>query len=200
MPKALDTRSRLVATAANLLWERSFHATGVDEICRRAEVRRGSFYHFFPSKADLAVAAVRASWEDARDRYFAPAVAAGGSGLGQLHRIVGAVDQLQREEHARRGVYLGCPFGGVGQEMAHQDQRLQAVVDHVFEEHIQFFRDALEAAAAQGEIEPGDLAGRARKVMALLEGALLIAKVANRPDRFTEAIGALPLLVARDAA
>jgi TetR/AcrR family transcriptional repressor of nem operon len=195
-----DTRSRLIETAGELLWERSFHSTGVDEICRRAGARRGSFYHFFPSKTDLAIEAIRENWAHVRERFFEPALQGEDSGIGQLEAVARAVDGLQREEFERRGVYLGCPFGGVGQEMAHQDRRLQAVVDEIFEEHARYFLRALETAAENGEIEPGDLRRRARNVLALLEGALLVAKVGNAPDRFTEVIRLLPLVAARDAA
>lgn len=193
-----DTRSRLIETAAELLWERSFHSSGVDEICTRAGAQRGSFYHFFPSKTDLAITAIREMWARVREEVFEPVFHRDLSGLEQLQAIVAAVDEQQRGEYERRGVYLGCPFGGIGQEMAHQDHRLQAVVDEVFQEHIQYFQRALDDAVARAEVESGDLQGRSRIVLALLEGALLVAKVANSPDHFTEVARALPLLVAAD--
>lgn len=196
--KKIDTRTRLLAAASDLIWSGSFHAVGVDEICRRADVRKGSFYHFFPSKTELAAAALEASWEQVRDGVFDPLFAEGEPGLSRLVELIGAVDRFQRGEHEARGVYLGCPFGSVGQEMAHQDERLQAVVDAVFEGHVDYFERALAEAVERGEARPGDLRNRARSLFALFEGALLVAKVGNRPERFTELARSVELLARAD--
>lgn len=193
-----DTRARLLEATSELLWSGSFHAAGVDEICRRADVRKGSFYHFFPSKADLAIEAVRAGWEHVRDSLFEPVFRTGAPGLARLKALVHAIDRLQRREFEARGVYLGCPFGSLGQEMAHQDERLQGVASEVFEGHVDYFERALREAAEAGEVEPGDLRGRARRILALMEGALLLAKVARRPAYFTEIVRALPAIARRD--
>jgi TetR/AcrR family transcriptional repressor of nem operon len=147
---------------------------------------------------DLAIEAVLQNWQQVRDDLFEPVFRREPAGIDQLNSVVDAIDQLQRAEFERRGVYLGCPFGSVGQEMAHQDEGLQAAVDRVFEEHVGYFLRALNAAAEKGQVEPGDLRQRARNVLALLEGALLVAKVANNPDRFTEVTRALPRLIAAD--
>ncbi len=44
--------------------------------CKKAEVKKGSFYCFFPSKSDLTVAAMEADWQAKQgelDRVFLPA-------------------------------------------------------------------------------------------------------------------------------
>jgi len=170
----------------------------VDEICRSADVHKGSFYHFFPSKMDLAIEALRANWQDTRDTVFGPIFSEKMKGMERLRAVVDAVDRLQRREFAARHVYLGCPFGNLGQEMANQDERLQSALDEVFAGHVDYFQRALEEAAEAGECEPGDLRNRARRILALMEGALLVAKVANQPDRFTEVMRAAPLLARAD--
>ena len=52
------TRQKLIETAKNLIWTSSYGAVSVDDICRTANVKKGSFYHYFPSKQDLALAAM----------------------------------------------------------------------------------------------------------------------------------------------
>jgi TetR/AcrR family transcriptional regulator, transcriptional repressor for nem operon len=194
-----DTRTRLIRTAAELLWERSFHAAGVDEICGRARARKGSFYHFFPSKSALAVEAIQANWRRAKGEVFDPIFEDSVSGLERLRRIVRGVDALQRQAHAERGAYLGCPFGSLGQEMAHQDEQVRRAVDQVLAEHVDYLERALVQCVAEGEAMPGDLRRRARDLLALLEGGLLMAKIANSPEAFTSILRAMPLLAARDA-
>src|SRR5690348_13640199 len=61
------TRDRIVHAAARLILARSYQVVGVNEICEVASVQKGSFYHFFPSKTDLAIAVIdhhaSALWE-----------------------------------------------------------------------------------------------------------------------------------------
>ena len=53
-----QTRDRIVRAAAKLFLTRSYHAVGIADLCAAADVRQGSFYHFFPSKSDLAKAVI----------------------------------------------------------------------------------------------------------------------------------------------
>jgi len=44
-----------------LIWAGSYGSTTIDQICEKAGVKKGSFYYFFDSKADLAVTAIEVS-------------------------------------------------------------------------------------------------------------------------------------------
>lgn len=185
----LGTRERLLGVAAQLMWERSFHATGVDDLCEKAAAKKGSFYHFFPSKTDLAIAAIEATWAKTRDGFFEPIFSGTGSvgGLGQLKALMESVYEFQLDIATRKGGFLGCPFGNLGQEMARQDERIRTTLQTIFEAHCQYLEGALDAAVAAGEIPPGNNAERAHSIFALLEGSLLMAKVANDPLVFRRA-------------
>ena len=45
-----NTRERLLDAASQLIWERGFQGTSVDDLCQRAKARKGSFYHFSPPR------------------------------------------------------------------------------------------------------------------------------------------------------
>ena len=45
-----DTRNALVWCGTELLTERGFQITGIDEVLKRVGVPKGSFYHYFKSK------------------------------------------------------------------------------------------------------------------------------------------------------
>ena len=77
MPRISDAKEKLMSAARDLIWERSYGATSVDEICAKADVRKGSFYHFFKSKSDLEIAALEADWQMKKAVYneiFSPTV------------------------------------------------------------------------------------------------------------------------------
>lgn len=188
------TRDRLIEAALELFWERSFHATGVDELCIRADARKGSFYHFFASKTDLAVAAVERRWATTRADVFEVIARSDSLGLGRLRRLLDAIVEQQARAVFTNHVVLGSPFGNLGQETSHRDERLRRVVLSVFDEQCLFIQSWLDEAVSLGEVPEGDTLGRARNILALLEGALLLAKIADDVDLFRVVGGAVPLL------
>jgi AcrR family transcriptional regulator len=50
-----DTRERILAAALELFMAQSVERTSVAELCRRAGVSNGSFFHHFPNKEDVAL-------------------------------------------------------------------------------------------------------------------------------------------------
>jgi TetR/AcrR family transcriptional repressor of nem operon len=61
--KHQDTRERILAIGECLILARGFSALGLSELLSKAEVPKGSFYHYFRSKEDFGVALL--------ERYFA---------------------------------------------------------------------------------------------------------------------------------
>ena len=68
MPRVSDMKERLMEAAMDLIWHNSYAATSVDAICEKAGAKKGSFYHFFPSKSALAVKALEADWQRKKAR------------------------------------------------------------------------------------------------------------------------------------
>lgn len=191
-----DTKSRLLKTAAQLIWERSFQATSVDELCARANAKKGSFYHFFPSKSDLAVAAIERAWQDTKVQIFDAVFGSETAGLSQISEFVAKACAVQTALFGDTGQVWGCPFGNLGQEMAKQDERVREAVERIFESICRFIETALAQAEQAGEIPVGDNSERAKKIFALLQGAHLLAKVSNDPTVIRQVMAAVPVLAA----
>ena len=66
MGRVSDAKERLMEAVLELIWVGSYGSTTIDQICEKAGVKKGSFYYFFDSKADLAVAAIDADWQQRR--------------------------------------------------------------------------------------------------------------------------------------
>lgn len=73
MGRTSDARERILEAAIELIYARSYSAVGVQAICERAGVQKGSFYHFFPSKRELTLAAVDRLAEQLREQILEPA-------------------------------------------------------------------------------------------------------------------------------
>src|SRR3954451_17494293 len=77
MPRVSDMKERLIEAAMDLMWRNSYGTTSVDAICDRAGAKKGSFYHFFKSKSELAAAALEADWSKRKkdmDAVFSPTI------------------------------------------------------------------------------------------------------------------------------
>ena len=59
-----DTRERILAIGESLILGRGFSALGLSEILARAEVPKGSFYHYFQSKEGFGVALLERYFDD----------------------------------------------------------------------------------------------------------------------------------------
>jgi TetR/AcrR family transcriptional regulator, transcriptional repressor for nem operon len=63
-----DTRERILSIGQVLVSGRGFSALGLSEILAKAEVPKGSFYHYFQSKEGFGVALLERYFDDYLDR------------------------------------------------------------------------------------------------------------------------------------
>src|SRR3954466_3209507 len=117
MPRVSDAKEKLTEAALGLIWTSGYGATSVDDICAKANVRKGSFYHFFKSKADLEIAALEAHWQRSRralNEIFSPTVPP----LERLEAYFDMIVRRQAEWRQEYGTVLGCPMCSVGSEVS----------------------------------------------------------------------------------
>lgn len=177
-----DTRQRIVATARDLFHSRSYSDVGVKEICEMAKVQKGSFYHFFPSKRDLALAVIEDFAEEWANGFLAEVFDPALSPLEQLDYMIDAAYFWQKAQKDIEGRMPGCPFGNLALEVSTRDDVLRAKLDAVFGRAQARFRQTIERAVACGEIAPLDAGASAQAMVAYLEGIVLLAKTRNDPE------------------
>lgn len=56
--KRIHCKDDIVQVGLDLVLSRGFNATGVEAILKQANIPKGSFYNFFPSKEDFALAII----------------------------------------------------------------------------------------------------------------------------------------------
>ena len=182
MGRTSAARQSLVDSAGELIFERGYAAVGVAEICARAGVLKGSFYHFFPSKQALTVAAIDDYWARQRTCWAELLGDGGRRPLDRLRAVFAANVAAQTADKRDRGVVRGCLLGNLALELSASDPVVRARLDEVFAEQVAMVHDTLTAAAAEGSIDPARAgAVTARALLAQLEGMVLFAKVANDP-------------------
>ena len=167
-----------MTAALELMWEESYGAVSIDDICQRANVKKGSFYYFFDSKSDLAVAALERNAQAKKallDEQFSPATPP----LDRIRLRCEHTYRLQSEIKARTGKVLGCPLCSLGSEICNQDENIRKKVQEIIARHIQYWESAIRDAQTEGLIPAGDPATKARCVMAYFEGLITQARINN---------------------
>src|SRR6202012_2446826 len=96
MGRVSDAKNKLMDAVLELIWTGSYGTTTIDHICEKAGVKKGSFYYFFDSKAELAAEAFEESWKEKQyelDAIFSPTVPP----LERLQRYAEFTFKFQKE-------------------------------------------------------------------------------------------------------
>lgn len=173
-PNRVDTRARLVQIGTDILSEKGFDITTIDEVLRLAEVPKGSFYYYFPSKADFGLAVIdnyAFLWEQKLTRLLRD------PNVSPLQRVRNYIFEaalgLETYEFRR-----GCLIGNLGQELGGLDDVFRERILGVLNSWTGVLADCLRQGQEAGEIR-ADL--NTKQVASFFwfswEGAILKAKI-----------------------
>ena len=168
MKKGEATKEHLIACAGRLFWRNGYAATGLSEILKEAKLTKGSFYFYFKSKEDLAVAVVcyyhRVVYE------WLAGFAADADWETFVTHFTGAM-----LEGAGKGEHYGCPIAVVGMELAFSHKAIAGVYMEAMEEMQGLFGQVLMSSGLPSD-QADSLAGR---LFAIYEGNLLLYRMST---------------------
>lgn len=174
-----DTKERLLDTAIDLIWRNNYSAVSVDDICREADVRKGSFYYHYKSKADLAVAAMEKYYQDSKP-VFNEVFSAEYAPLERFEKLADLVVEKQQDTVNKYGHVCGCPFATLGSEMAGQEELIREKADEVFRRYERFYESALRDMVAEGLLsEKTDVVAKAAEIYSYILGQVMMARIQN---------------------
>ncbi|WP_426309018.1 TetR/AcrR family transcriptional regulator [Cellulosimicrobium sp. E-16] len=181
-----DARERLVAAAQDLFWAQGVGATSPRQVLAASGVGQGSLYHHFPTKHDLAAAAVHATTA---------------AGLDAAHRDLdaggSAVERLVRYLERPRPALAGCKVGRlVSDQAVMDDAELAAEVRAYFHGLV----DLAAAVLTEDGLPVGAARDRALAAVAIVQGGYVLARALDDPGAMTAAArGFVALLDPRPA-
>lgn len=169
--KGLATRARIVAVAANLMFERGVAATAIEDVQRRAGVSGSQMYHYFTDKKDLIQAVVAHQAAAAVHAQLAMGP------LDSVEALQAWVDfhlALQRE----RNCVGGCALGSLVSQVAESDPVAREELDAGFTAWEQPIAAGLQMMQDRGELSAGaDPRQLGVAAIAALEGGLLLTQI-----------------------
>jgi TetR/AcrR family transcriptional regulator, transcriptional repressor for nem operon len=192
-----DTRQRLIEAGAGIIYRQGYNGTGIQQILEACGVPKGSFYHFFKSKEDFALALLDhygASFSDRAAQLF------GDETRPPLERVRqffdNALDRLN--DPGSPFSTCGCPVGNLVQELSPMGPAFRQRLDHVLGRLEQAIAEMLRRGQAQGQIakrhNPDEMA---QFMIATWQGAILRMKAAGTPKPLFSARNTLLDLLTR---
>jgi len=177
----VDTRVRILRTAADLFHKKGVRATSPGEIIKASGAGKGQFYHHFKNKDFLVHEVLRAFLEAVK------------TGRTPVRYDVTSWDDLENffrshiEFQRRFSMTRSCPIGTVANEANEVDDQIREdislIVDVMKNKLATFFRAEKTKGRLPRDLEPEVVANFC---IATIQGAMLLGKV-NRNSRPAEA-------------
>ena len=173
-----DARMRLLDAAVDVIRAQGYSATTVDDVCHRAGLTKGGFFHHFRSKEDCAVAAA-AHFAARAETLFESAAFRNYD--DPRERVLGYVD-------FRKAILQGdlpqftCLLGTMVQEAYDTHPAIRAACDRYISEHAQRLEaDIAEAKALYAPEAAWTPESAALFSQAVLQGGFVLAKARHGP-------------------
>jgi TetR/AcrR family transcriptional repressor of nem operon len=196
MPRPANpaVRRRLLDAGLALIHANGFNGSGVKEIADAAIVPKGSFYSYFATKDEFAVAVLEHYWAGI-DRDFA--IYLRDHSLPPLRRIDNFFLAMT-EDNQRHDFALGCLIGNLSLEIADHSADARAKLADVMNRWSGLLADCLREAGLDSAGLPAP--DRAAVIIEAWEGAVLRGRIeqSRQPyERFATVV--LPRLLASTA-
>jgi TetR/AcrR family transcriptional repressor of nem operon len=174
----------MLAEGERLFHLRGFRATTVNDILEAAGVPKGSFYHYFGSKAKFGATVIE-DYTNAQIELFRSW--ADRDGLSIAERFGGYFDDMIRD-FVSSDYSTSCLLSRFASDVAATDPGLRSKINESYARLYSAYVELLDVARERGELAAGaDIAGRAATILALVQGAFVVG-LANRNVDYLESV------------
>ena len=174
-----ESKTKLLDAALHVIRAKGYSATRIEDICAAAGLTKGSFFHHFKSKEDLALAAA-GYWIEGTGALFAAAPYH--APADPLHRLLAYVD-------FRKALLMGelpdftCLVGTMVQEVYDTHPALREACNRSIAGHAATLVPDIEEAMRRRGIHPEWTAeSLALYTQAAIQGAFILAKAQHSPE------------------
>ena len=177
-PAHSASKTMLLDAALDVVRAKGYAATTVDDICHAAGVTKGSFFHHFRSKDELALAAAE-HWDRITGEFFAAAPYR--KLADPLDRLLGYVDFRAAILRGEASEY-SCLLGTLVQETYATHPDIRAACERGFSAHIgELSRDIAAAKKLYAPKAAWTAESVGYFIQAVLQGSFIFAKARQSP-------------------
>jgi TetR/AcrR family transcriptional repressor of nem operon len=168
------TKQKIIEIGAQIIHQKGYHHTGIQEVIKAAGIPKGSFYFYFDSKEDFGLQVI--DYFNNKHREMVQPILDDKS-LSPLQRLEKIFDWFMGR-FKEMGYTCGCPIGNLSQEMGDLSPAFRSKLHESFERMVQVIRGLLQEAKENGEVAPGlDLEETANFIVSAWHGALIRMKI-----------------------
>jgi TetR/AcrR family transcriptional repressor of nem operon len=180
-----ESKVRLLDAALKTIRAKGYSATRIEDVCEAAGLTKGSFFHHFKSKEDLAVAAAD-HWGAVTHKVFA---SASYQALPDpLERLLGYVDFRKAILKGALPEYT-CLVGTMVQETYETHPAIREACNRTISEHAAMVEaDIAEAMRRYGAGGNRSARSLALYTQAVIQGAFILAKATQGPSVAAECL------------
>jgi TetR/AcrR family transcriptional repressor of nem operon len=173
-----DRKIEIIKAGMGIMARQGFNSTGLNAILKEANVPKGSFYHFFPSKQEFGLS-VLDHFSTGIERIFASFLL--DETLPPMVRFRNCIEKLTAKFESNN-CSIGCLAANMGQELADRNEVFRQKLVEIFCSWIGQFEKCLREAQEAGEITD-ELSPECLALFFLsgFEGGLLLSKVMKSP-------------------
>jgi TetR/AcrR family transcriptional regulator, transcriptional repressor for nem operon len=180
-----DSRTKLLDSALYVIRAKGYTAARVEDVCETAGLTKGSFFHHFSSKEDLAVAAAEHFAAFAESIF---STAPYRTLADPLDRLLGYVDFRKAMLQGELPEYT-CLLGTMIQETYETHPAIRKVCDRCIGAHAATLVADIEAAVHKYGIAPDwTVESLAYYTQAVIQGSFILAKAQQSPHIAAECL------------
>jgi TetR/AcrR family transcriptional repressor of nem operon len=179
------SKTKLLEAALAVIRSKGYSATRVEDVCAAAGVTKGSFFHHFDTKEELALEAA-AYWDALTGGLFSTA---------EYHRLPRALDRLMAYVEMRKALLKGelpeftCLVGTMVQEVYWTQPAIREACERSICGHAATLEaDIAEAMSDAGIQADWTAASLALHTQAVIQGAFILAKAKGNTEFAAESL------------
>jgi TetR/AcrR family transcriptional repressor of nem operon len=178
-----NTRKNLIDSAFSEIYSKGYQGASLTAILKNAKVHKGSMYHFFESKKDMALVCIK---EKIYERFVQRYSLILALEKGYLEAFIdGIKDTTQRDFNK------GCPIANIVQEMSNIDEDFKVLMEEIYQSFRKNIKDILDISIQKNEMKECDTTKLALYIASTLEGAILSAKATGNIQDYVDVVDIL---------
>ena len=178
-----NTRKNLIDSAFDEIYQKGYQGASLTTILKNAKVHKGSMYHFFENKKEMALVSIKEKIYERFVQRYSSIIALES---GYLEAFIKSI-----KDTTNRDFNKGCPIANIVQEMSNIDEDFKVLMEEIYQTFRKNIKDILDLAIKKDEMQKCDTTKLALYIASTLEGAILSAKATGNIQDYLDVVDIL---------
>lgn len=178
-----NTRKNLIDSTFDEIYQKGYQGASLTTILKNAKVHKGSMYHFFENKKEMALVSIKEKIYERFVQRYSSIIALES---GYLEAFIKSI-----KDTTNRDFNKGCPIANIVQEMSNIDEDFKVLMEEIYQTFRKNIKDILDLAIKKDEMKECDTTKLALYIVSTIEGAILSAKATGNIQDYIDVIDIL---------